>query len=230
MKKVFAAIGLTALGMLLAVLILPGWFGGDDAETRTYTVSEDFDSVIVRSTDCEVYISPGYDEQCRVYIHGSGMVEVEDGVLTVMQTKPRGWFEKLAFWRSDDSYITVYLPKITCGDIDVQTVSGDISVDSVKPETLTVKSTSGDVSLNTVRVSGAAEMTTVSGDIWFWEADAGTVQIKTVSGDVSGSFLTAKNFETHSVSGDIWMPRSDKNGGKCVIQTTSGDIWIDEYE
>lgn len=107
----------------------------------------------------------------------------------------------------------------------VNTVSGDARLEGVTTKELEVKSTSGTLRLTDVMASGEIQLKTVSGDVNLKQSDAESLAIKTISGDVSASLLTDKTVIPHTISGDIEVPKSN-NGGRCEIDTTSGDILV----
>ena len=115
----------------------------------------------------------------------------------------------------------------TDSDVLVDTTSGDIEISDIKAGTFSILTTSGDISLRNALASGNVNITAVSGDIRMISCDAETFYVKTVSGDVSGDILSPKFFETHTTSGDVRVPQSDRNAGTFEVHTTSGDIRID---
>lgn len=137
----------------------------------------------------------------------------------------------------------VYIGKTAPQKLNVQSTSGDVTVEAVKAETsIKVKAVSGDIeltdaqcqSLTTDTTSGEVEflnvianenvrIESVSGDIELHKCDAQTLWLKTTSGNISGALLTEKIFFTDTLSGNVNVPKT-ASGGKCEIKTTSGDI------
>ena len=107
----------------------------------------------------------------------------------------------------------------------VNTVSGDVRLEGVQAKQIEAKSISGELKLTDAVASGDIQLKTVSGDITLKESDADSLSIKTVSGDVFASLLSDKTVVAHTLSGDVDVPESN-NGGKCEIDTTSGDICV----
>lgn len=127
--------------------------------------------------------------------------------------------------------------------MNVQTGSGEISIDHVKGETvLQIRSTSGDVTLANVNgkavdvitssgevtlsnaiLEGSIYLKSDSGDVALRTSDAAGLYIQTGSGSVSGTLLSEKVFLIDTSSGDVDVPHS-ASGGKCEVTTQSGDI------
>lgn len=114
-----------------------------------------------------------------------------------------------ADFRADRSLAAAHV-ETASGDVELQDVSGDV----------TVKSASGDIRVG--EVGGGLEVASASGDIRA-ESVGGLSTLKTMSGDVfiadAGGEVTAK-----SVSGDISIPRF--GGTWFDAKTMSGDVTI----
>ena len=275
MKKGIAAVAMVAVGMVLALAVLPAFgfeFGFLDAfrmRATSYTVGEDFGEISVQSGGCDVSVYRSYDDTCQVYIRdrkdAARAARAENGVLTVSADRKARWYDPLTSLGDGDRYISIYLPADAYEALTVQTAGGDLYVEeelgfgSAELETaggelsfysqvgedltvstesgdgylngvqaggLTVRSGSGDLSLDTVTASGSMTVTAGSGDVFLWECDGAEVRIDTDSGDVSASFRSPKNFVTRTGSGSIDTPKSDKTAGTCAVTTGSGDIWL----
>ena len=110
------------------------------------------------------------------------------------------------------------------GEAVLSSVSGDMAFRDGSARELSVSTTSGDVTVTGVDVAGRAELSTVSGDVALLDADAESLSISTTSGDVSTDLRTAKEYVTHTVSGDVSVASSQPGAGRCEIETISGEI------
>ena len=121
---------------------------------------------------------------------------------------------------------------ITCADADTLTVgstSGDISVLGVNASNLDLKTTSGDIKIGELLLKEKAIIKTTSGDIEFEYIDGeGSIHIKTTSGDIEGTIHRNMNYIPKTTSGEIDIPRSSDSSPDCKLTTTSGDIEIIE--
>ncbi len=117
----------------------------------------------------------------------------------------------------------VTIANIVCDKIYASTVSGEIELNDVKAASMELKSTSGDTELQEVVCEGLLKCQSTSGEIELSRCDGSELELKSTSGDISGTLLSEKVFMPESTSGDINVPYGG-NGGKCKIETTSGDI------
>lgn len=108
-------------------------------------------------------------------------------------------------------------------ELYTESVSGEVELNSVECNSITVKTTSGDINMNSVVSKNTIEASTVSGCIALNGSDAQSLDIKSVSGDVFGTLLSEKTFIAESSSGNVNVPDSAE-GGKCEIETSSGNI------
>ena len=104
------------------------------------------------------------------------------------------------------------------GEVEVKTISGDVSLASVA--TLVVSSTSGDVEVRDVR--GSAEVGTTSGDVSVRRC-GGPLTANLVSGDLTVDDAGAGLAAT-AVSGDVQARAV--GGGAISVQSVSGDVQL----
>ena len=108
------------------------------------------------------------------------------------------------------------------GNQHLQTVSGDISGDAGGD--LEVNTVSGDVRLAT-RNSHNAQVKSVSGDLNLTGAD-GNVQVNSVSGDAMVTLGTVSRGHFESVSGDVSVTATLAPSGQLDATSVSGDLGI----
>ena len=112
------------------------------------------------------------------------------------------------------------------GEAEVTTTSGEIDISDVDAVALSVKTTSGDIELYRIKLDTMMSVYSVSGDIDIDASDAASLELESTSGDIDAVLLSSKNFITDTVSGDVSVPPSDTNAGRCSVTTTSGDVLI----
>lgn len=193
-------------------------------------VTGEFRSLDLRTVSCDLYLYRSDDGRCTVYYSGwkGGGAEtaVEDGVLRVTETDHRAWFQRLLGGRSEDSYISVYLPGDRYDALAAETVSGDIDItDSLVLGTVTLSTTSGDVWVYDA-AADSLSIQTVSGGVSLYETAADSIELDTVSGDVSVTLKEDMNYDLHTTSGNIYAPVPDRDAGPFRVTTVSGDIWV----
>lgn len=143
----------------------------------------------------------------------------------------------------------VQLKNLSAGAVDITTTTGDIEVISVhatndfKTTVSTGETELTDVTCKNFTSNGdtgdlemkdviAAEKMTIkrdTGEVELTACDAAEIFIQTDTGDVTGSLRTAKTFYADSDTGRVRVPYPS-SGGKCEIQSDTGDILISVLE
>lgn len=140
-------------------------------------------------------------------------------------------------------YTEIYLPADYSGELKVNTVSGEISInmdlllagqlnlsstsgdiyagsENLQAEKINVSSTSGEIRLPVLE-AGEINMSTTSGDIWTAQADT-FVSCSSTSGEITISGGTGDR-KISSTSGDVQV---EGLTGNIQVNTTSGEIRI----
>jgi len=119
----------------------------------------------------------------------------------------------------------VHVGETRCKTAGFDTTSGDVELDDLEVKgVLEMNSISGDLKLNEVKADGVT-VTTVSGNVRLEKLDAESLSVKTTSGDVTGSLAQSMDIDTDTTSGDVNVP-SGGGEGHARIHTTSGDIHL----
>ena len=115
---------------------------------------------------------------------------------------------------------------INCeGGINVKVSTGKSELSDIMCESFRSDGNTGDIRLKNVIVQGKLEIERSTGNVSFDGCDAGSISVETDTGDVSGSFLSSKVFTAETDTGRINVPKNG-NGGRCEIETDTGDIKI----
>ena len=121
---------------------------------------------------------------------------------------------------------SVNLSSITAnGDIKLNTNTGDVKLENATCKSLITDGDSGDITLKNVIASDKFIIERDTGDVSFNGCDASEIQVETDTGDVTGSLLSSKIFMVETDTGRKSIPQSS-SGGKCKIETDTGDIII----
>ena len=111
------------------------------------------------------------------------------------------------------------------GDLQVNTVSGDVHLTAHNAHHAQFKTVSGDVTVS--GTDGDFTLNSVSGDAMVTLGDLTRAQLQTVSGDVSvtaGALAGQGQLEAESVSGDLQVRFATPPDADIDVQTFSGDI------
>ena len=219
----------------------------DNMVTNTYEVEQTFDRISISNTDCDLRFQPSQDGTCSVTCHEneniSHAVAVENGTLTVTRSDERKWFERWSFNISgsnteivvslpQDEYDAlsinsasgnIYLPGgFTFGDVDIQSMSGDISFLSDATGSVGITSISGEIYVSGINAS-AAGIRSTSGDIFLGDSSVtGALETGSTSGEIDLDSVVCGQFSARNVSGDVDLVHCDAH--ELQITSTSGDV------
>ena len=117
--------------------------------------------------------------------------------------------------------VTITYPSVT--RIRINTVSADVTGNALQAESLDVETISGDVTLSSARI-GSIRVKSVSGDVKTGAIVGQTFKRETVSGESEIATLNTRTATFESVSGDVKIPA-------CTVETfshetTSGDCTL----
>ncbi|MBQ9459719.1 MAG: DUF4097 family beta strand repeat protein [Oscillospiraceae bacterium] len=118
----------------------------------------------------------------------------------------------------------IELGTVAAGEISMSSTSGDIETDEIETGSLSMRSKSGDLDIENTIAHGELMAESISGEVDVRRSDGRDVFLRSSSGDIDGTLLTPKAFDACSVSGDVDVPQSEPDAGRCEARTTSGDI------
>lgn len=111
-------------------------------------------------------------------------------------------------------------------DIKIVVSTGKTRVTDSQCANLMSDGDTGDVYLKNVIASGEIAIERSRGDVTFDGSDATDIIAETDTGNVAGTLLSGKMFLVDSDTGRVVVPESVP-GGKCQINTDTGDITIE---
>lgn len=192
----------------------------------TQTVEEAFDSISVDGDNCDVRLIPSQDGVCQVeyptHPEMTCSISVRGDTLEIVFQDNRTWNNSVGM-SFQPLEINLYLPQTQYDQLELVTVSGNITV----PEDFSftqssIHTTSGEIQF-TADNSGSFSLESVSGDLSAKGVAPQTLKVHTTSGDIHLSQVIASGSCTiDSVSGDVEL--QDCDGEKFTISTTSGDV------
>jgi DUF4097 and DUF4098 domain-containing protein YvlB len=113
------------------------------------------------------------------------------------------------------------------GDVEVESVSGDVSATDIRDGHTEISSTSGDVQVR--QVKGDLSARSVSGDVTLDRVDGNDVGVETVSGEIgfSGPVHDGGRYRFRSHSGDVTVRTDGDLNAIVSVSTFSGDLESD---
>lgn len=199
-------------------------FSGDGAEPEF--LSEGLEEIKVSIVgDLTVYLDG--DPNAPVRLEGDTddlQVQTEGAALTITQDKSAGGSFFFSRGLSSAS-IELTIPQRHWNRLELSTASGDVDIccDSVlEAEDLAVKTTSGDMELDSLEVERLVVQTS-SGDLSLTDSTCGSLLFHSASGDLEGVNVTAAVL-AQTASGDVSLSGNIRD---LKVQTASGDMELD---
>ncbi|NLE13854.1 MAG: DUF4097 domain-containing protein [Clostridiales bacterium] len=132
----------------------------------------------------------------------------------------------LRIFRSIDKSLTLNLPYGLLEGLDIDSVSADMTLSGLELRELELRTVSGGIVLNNLRVTDLAEVETVSGDfLGDFGDELPELVIKSISGDVQISAPRVADVSAESISGDQMFMLNDPPG-KLKASSVSGNVTI----
>lgn len=197
---------------------------GKPIYTKKYSI-EEVNYLDINSISADIFVYPSEDNDIKVEIYGrekdknAYQINLTEEGLKIKQGK-RNHF--CIGFCSLDQRIVLYLPDTYTKDMKIHSVSGDIESRKEFVSNLDLQTVSGEVEIESAKTLTA---TTTSGDIEIGKV--GDVSLEAVSGDISIRDLAlTKKATIHTVSGDVEIERT--NDIYITTSTTSGDVEIEK--
>ncbi|MBV6646369.1 MAG: DUF4097 family beta strand repeat protein [Cyclobacteriaceae bacterium] len=197
--------------------------------------AENVRSVTIDGSFCDVILKTGDRVYCKGLILGGGdpddyniQSDIRgDDLFIQVEKRGRSWtrISKASITvtipdqtriKVDNSSGDVYLSDVGSNDIDIETSSGEVRVES-SDGIMRLESTSGDIDV--IKFSGELTLESTSGNQELRDI-TGSVETTSTSGDILVSRMQGR-FEARATSGDISISRM---AGGLLVRSTSGDI------
>ena len=196
--------------------------------TGVYYPDGEFDTVVAELDTADIRFLSSEDGEVKVVCHEREDIRhsvlVQDGKLTIREVDNRSWFEVLTGFYFGREEITVYLPKdMVCG-LNVETDTGDVTLDNVLTYDLVYIATdTGDILLKNSSL-GTTGLTTDTGEVVISSVEfSGALGIFTDTGDIEMKNMTAFwDLMIEADTGDIEFERIDARN--ISIETNTGDV------
>lgn len=187
------------------------WFGTGEAGVTIYLPENAYNSVMINNTTGDTYV-----ENLRA---STFSVECTTGDIHLESSNVDG---KVGLSVTTGDIIIKHL---SCSDITIDSTTGDKYFSDISCNSIFVEGSTGDCNMTSVIAANKITIDVTTSDICFDKCDAAEIEIKATTGNVEGSFLTDKIVFAHTTTGKVNVPQSTV-GGKCTIETTTGDIKI----
>lgn len=179
-------------------------------EANSHPITEPFDSLSIVTDTADLVFARSEDGTCRVEcyedVQAKHRVTVQDGTLQISVVNEKNWYAWIG-WHSETPKVTVYLPNREYAALSVKTTTGDITV----PADLLFEQ---------------VELTVSTGDIRCEASVSGTLYIETTTGDADLVNVRCKNLETNGTTGDLHLKNVIAEEAFRIVRDT-GDVSFD---
>ena len=216
--KIIVAVCLIVVGSIISAAALPA--GGlnvikiGETVEKTYSVTEDFESILINKVNADIQFLPSEDGECKVVCKEvrkvSHSVKVEDGTLKIDEVDSRKWYDYISIVSPTPS-MTVYLPE----SIYVSLKINDASV--------------SDITVAKDFCFGEAEIKTSTGAINFYADVANNLKLTCTTGHITVDKIAPKNIELRVSTGDIKLSNVTVAENLSAAAST-GDIYFEAVE
>ena len=226
---------LIILGGMIFVLLMSfnRWdfsnIGSKKFETVTFDITEKFDDVSIITDTADITFLPSEDGKYKVVTFSSekekNVVFVSDGTLNVNVNDERKWYDHINLFSFSSPYVMVYLPTGEYGTLTVKESTGDITLpDSHVFENIDITASTADV-VSHASVKGKCKITISTGDVTLENLSVGSLDVTTTTGNLTASSVTVQDgVSLGAGTGDMYL-----NGLTCknlVSTATTGDITL----
>ena len=217
MKKITKSIIFT-LFILTSCMMLPA----ENIVSKDYYSTENIDTISVDLTyeNIEIKTTNGSEILVEIASNYSKKIPevcIEENKLLIKTTSNKKWYT--------GNICTVYLylptdffPKVST----IQMASGEVFIDNLETDELTVGSASGDIKVLFTNAKDKIALSAASGEIEFATGKTTKFSAKTASGDILIKQLTSNEILCDTNSGEITTQEIECEYLAC--ETTSGDI------
>ncbi len=148
-----------------------------------------------------------------------------DGTTLKIRFAESGVNLSLSPYKNIKKTLFVTLPAAAMAEIDVDSVSADVTVSSVKASEISLDAVSGKITAKNSEAT-EAKFATVSGNITVSDCSfIGSTEINSVSGEATVNNCSVSNFEAETVSGNVNF-QTNSLSGNAKIETVSGNIAV----
>lgn len=190
--------------------------------------------IVQASTD--VYIKRAENEEMTVELKGKVSKNLKDQFS--LEVKESGDTVKIAVIQENkrkpnigvhmmNVILEVALPEKDYKKLYVDLVSGDIMLNKIKAEEITLNTSSGDIHAKNSAAERSLSIHSLSGDMMLNDIKAENMQVEVTSGNMFISNTKTKSLALSSASGDVQL---NDVTGNIAVDNISGDIFIKNDE
>lgn len=195
-------------------------------ETNRYEFDETFTNISVLTETADVVLQPATDGKtsvvCYEQEHATHAVTLKDGTLGIRLLDERKWYEHIGI-NFQSPKITLYIPQSRCGDLTVESTTGDVEIaEGFQFDRVVLTLTTGDIRLQKLTAE-ALDLELTTGDVQLTDTNCKTLNIEGTTGKmVLKNVIAAEKLTLELSTGSIRFDGCD--AGEIKAETSTGSI------
>lgn len=190
-------------------------------ETNTYSVAEDFSSISINTDTADIVFLPSDDGKCKIVAvedkNEKHSVSVKDGTLNIELVNTKKWYQYIGI-NFVTPKLTVYLPEAEYASLTVKLSTGDVSIPKeYKFDSIDIKASTGDISC-LASASGNIKIKTSTGKINVENLSADSLDLEASTGSI-----TVKGVQCGNIKQRITTGKTAFTDVTCKDLTSRGD-------
>lgn len=196
--------------------------------TNTYTPAGDFEDILVSTDTAEITFLPSEDGKLKVVcVEEEGrqhVVTVSAGALSIQAVDTRKWYDKAQLGVSfEKTSVTVYLPKKEYDALTLRTSTGDVTVPAVfRFRSVLMSGSTADIDFRAF-TERSISIQTSTGEISLSGLQAGSLDLKASTGHIRVSDSVVRgSVKAEASTGQVCF--TDLNCADAQVKTTTGAV------
>ncbi|HEY8500778.1 MAG TPA: DUF4097 family beta strand repeat-containing protein, partial [Clostridia bacterium] len=245
---------LPMIGFILIVLVLLGGFAyysqkkdagnfmgmdntpvksgfGYDIDNKDEISTDGVDKITIISVSSEIKISTHSSNRVSAHFYGN-VIGIKKENIPYLEVEKNGdealvrivYPLQAGFSVREDTKLDVVIPEEWNRDIEIKSISGNISADRLSGNDITINTTSGKIDISEIEAEGDISASSISGTCRIDKAISNSAKINTTSGDAAIGSLKAEDIKFRTVSG---YAKLNAAAEKAELNSTSGNIDAD---
>lgn len=194
--------------------------------TNTYEINDDFNDLLLHTTEADIIFMPSDDNICKVICYEAETAKhdviVKDNALTINVDDQRKWYNYINISLSSPS-ITVYLPKSEYNSLSVKTNTGAIRVKNITTDNLELSTTTGSISVDSVKCTNDIKLDVTTGSVTVKNTHCNNFSSDGDTGMLSLDNLISDGiFDIERTTGGVKFKHCDAS--EIYVKTSTGNV------
>jgi lia operon protein LiaG len=201
---------------------------GYDIDSTGNVSTDGVDKITIRSVSSEVKISTHNSDQVNAHFYGNVVGFNKENVpyLIVEKNGDEALVRIVYPLRTgvnirEETKLNVLIPEDWNHNIEIKSISGDITADQLTGGDITLNTTSGNIKISEIKAKDNISVSSISGNCSIDKSISDYAKINTSSGDIIIDSLEAEDIKFRTISGDAKL---NITADEAELDSTSGNI------